>query len=94
MSIEFKLFNDDCVNILQDYLGKIDLIITSPPYDDLREYGGHEFKFQEVAYCISKYIEARRDNCLECLGFYVQFRIYRNKHEAMFIFYVFRTNTS
>ena len=49
MSIEFKLFNDDCVNVLQNYLGKIDLIITSPPYDDLRKYGGHEFKFQEVA---------------------------------------------
>ena len=27
----------------------IDLVVTSPPYDDLREYGGHSWDFQIVA---------------------------------------------
>lgn len=37
----YKLFNDDCINIMDrmikaDY--KVDLTVTSPPYDDLRDY--------------------------------------------------------
>jgi site-specific DNA-methyltransferase (adenine-specific) len=27
----------------------VDLIVTSPPYDDLREYGGHSWDFEAVA---------------------------------------------
>ena len=27
----------------------IDLVVTSPPYDDLREYGGNEWDFQDTA---------------------------------------------
>ena len=27
----------------------IDLVVTSPPYDDLRTYGGHEWDFEKVA---------------------------------------------
>lgn len=27
----------------------IDLVVTSPPYDDLRSYGGHEWDFETVA---------------------------------------------
>ncbi len=29
-------------------LSGIDLVVTSPPYDDLREYGGHSFEFSRV----------------------------------------------
>jgi site-specific DNA-methyltransferase (adenine-specific) len=29
--------------------GSIDLTVTSPPYDDLRDYGGHAFDFAAVA---------------------------------------------
>ena len=29
--------------------GYVRLTVTSPPYDDLREYGGHRFNFQEIA---------------------------------------------
>jgi DNA methylase len=28
---------------------RIDLTVTSPPYDSLRDYGGHQFNFQEIA---------------------------------------------
>jgi site-specific DNA-methyltransferase (adenine-specific) len=27
----------------------IDLVVTSPPYDDLRTYGGHSWNFEAVA---------------------------------------------
>lgn len=34
-----KLFNDDCLNILKEIeSGTIDCVITSPPYDNLRNY--------------------------------------------------------
>ena len=44
------IINADCVDILPDYEGKIDLIVTSPPYDDIREYDGKsEFDFHAAA---------------------------------------------
>lgn len=30
--------------------GCIDLTVTSPPYDDLREYGGHSWNFERLAF--------------------------------------------
>lgn len=34
-----KIYNDDCVNILKNIENNsIDMILTSPPYDDLRKY--------------------------------------------------------
>ena len=45
-----QLLNCDAVTGLSrlpdDY---IDLTVTSPPYDYLRDYGGHRFDFQEIA---------------------------------------------
>ena len=29
--------------------GTVDLIVTSPPYDDLREYEGYTFDFEPIA---------------------------------------------
>lgn len=46
-----ELFQDDCLNRLKSLPeGIIDLTITSPPYDDLRTYGG-DFKwdFENIA---------------------------------------------
>lgn len=33
-------------------IGLVDLVITSPPYDNLRDYGGHGFSFEPVAQAI------------------------------------------
>ena len=45
-----KLINADCSEILPgEYRGKIDLILTSPPYDSLRDYSGNEFNFEKTA---------------------------------------------
>lgn len=46
------LYCADCMDILP-HLPKVDLVLTSPPYDDLREYGGYVFDFEEIANNIS-----------------------------------------
>lgn len=54
--ITFELHNDDCINIMQKMITddvKVDLTVTSPPYDNLRSYEDEvswDFdKFKEVA---------------------------------------------
>ena len=39
----------DCADALPAIRCKADLILTSPPYDNLRNYGGHGFDFDAVA---------------------------------------------
>ena len=41
------IYNADCRDILP-HLEPVDLIVTSPPYDELREYGGHKFEFDGI----------------------------------------------
>lgn len=50
-----KLINDDCLNVLRHMEDNcIDMILTSPPYDDLRSYNGYSFNFEEIAKELSK----------------------------------------
>ena len=36
-----KLYKGDCVDVMREFEGEsIDLVVTSPPYDDLRSYNG------------------------------------------------------
>lgn len=49
--IEFnRIYNENCIETLarmsDDF---IDLTITSPPYDDLRDYNGYHFPVEEIA---------------------------------------------
>ena len=39
------LYLGDCLEILPT-LDKVDLVVTSPLYDDLRKYGGHDFSWR------------------------------------------------
>ena len=44
------LYVDDCVEFMQRMPeNSIHLTVTSPPYDDLRDYDGYEFDFREIA---------------------------------------------
>ena len=43
------LYHGDCVDVLDALNTRVDLILTSPPYDNLRNYGGHGFDFEQVA---------------------------------------------
>lgn len=45
-----EIINDDCLNILKEMPDDcVDLTVTSPPYDDLRNYKGYTFPFEEIA---------------------------------------------
>ena len=45
-----QIFNENCLETMQRMPDEyIDLTVTSPPYDDLREYEGYEFDFEKVA---------------------------------------------
>jgi len=45
-----KCYNESCLDTMarmED--GSIDMILTSPPYDDLRTYKGYSFPFEEIS---------------------------------------------
>lgn len=45
-----KIAQGDCVNIMQTFdESSVDLVITSPPYDNLRKYNGYTFNFELIA---------------------------------------------
>ena len=46
-----KLYHGDCLEIMPE-LEPVDLVVTSPPYDNLRDYEGYVFDFEKTATCI------------------------------------------
>lgn len=45
-----KIIQGDCVDVMKNFEeGSIDLAITSPPYDGLRNYNGYSFNFEGIA---------------------------------------------
>lgn len=45
-----KIIQGECVGIMKTFLeNSIDLTVTSPPYDDLRNYKGYSFDFENIA---------------------------------------------
>lgn len=47
---DFKLYNEECCEGMKKLNGEsIDLVVTSPPYDNLRTYNGFSFDFEEIA---------------------------------------------
>ena len=55
-AVSSEVLHGDCADILPRFKEMADLILTSPPYGDIREYGGHGFDFEPVA-----------DACVEAL---------------------------
>lgn len=46
-----QIIQGDCVEVMRQLPdGKIDLTVTSPPYDDLRNYKGYTFPFEVIAH--------------------------------------------
>jgi len=43
-----KLYHGSCEDIMPE-LEHVDLTVTSPPYDNLRDYKGYVFNFEEIA---------------------------------------------
>ena len=45
-----KIIQGDCLEVLKGVeSGSVDLTVTSPPYDNLRTYGGYTFDFEGIA---------------------------------------------
>lgn len=45
-----KIYNEDCLKTMSKMPDCfIDLVVTSPPYDNLREYNGFTFEFEKIA---------------------------------------------
>ena len=45
-----RLLHCDAVTGMRGLLtGSVDLIVTSPPFDEIRDYGGHHFNFVDIA---------------------------------------------
>lgn len=45
-----KIYNQNCIETMSRMSDEIvDMTITSPPYDDLREYNGYHFPVEEIA---------------------------------------------
>ena len=45
---DLKIYCGDCLEIMP-LLPKVDLVVTSPPYDNLRDYAGYNFDFDGIA---------------------------------------------
>ena len=44
------IYNADCLDIMKQFpANSIDLTVTSPPYDNLRDYNGYTFDFKGIA---------------------------------------------
>ena len=45
-----KVYNENCLDTMGEMSDScIDLVVTSPPYDGLREYNGYSFPFEDIA---------------------------------------------
>lgn len=46
----YKVIQGDCLAVMRTFnSGSIDLTVTSPPYDNLRDYNGYTFDFENIA---------------------------------------------
>jgi site-specific DNA-methyltransferase (adenine-specific) len=45
-----KIYNENCLETMSKMPSNfVDMVLTSPPYDDLREYEGYKFDFEAIA---------------------------------------------
>jgi site-specific DNA-methyltransferase (adenine-specific) len=48
-----KIVCGDCLEVMKDWPDNcVDLVVTSPPYGELRSYGGGRIQFSELANCL------------------------------------------
>ncbi len=45
-----KIYNENCLTTMNEMPDEfVDFVITSPPYDDIRNYNGYNFEFEKIA---------------------------------------------
>lgn len=54
-----KIFNENCLETMSNRLQNesVDMVLTSPPYDNMREYNGYSFPFEEIADGLTKVLK-------------------------------------
>jgi DNA modification methylase len=57
MELDTIICGDNCEVMRQMPSESIDLVVTSPPYDDLRTYGGHDWDFYGVAWNLKRLLK-------------------------------------
>jgi DNA modification methylase len=57
MELDTIICGDNCEVMRQWPAESIDLVVTSPPYDDLREYGKHAWDFYGVAWNLARLLK-------------------------------------
>lgn len=64
-----KTYNEDCLATMSRMPdGFIDLTVTSPPYDNLREYKGYSFAFEDIAKELYRVTKNGGGSSLGCRG--------------------------
>lgn len=57
LPLDSVVLGDNCEVMRQWPGGSVDLVVTSPPYDDLRTYGGHSWDFFGVAWNLKRLLK-------------------------------------
>lgn len=57
MPLDTIICGDNCEVMRTLPSESIDLVVTSPPYDDLRTYGGHDWDFYGVAWNLKRLLK-------------------------------------
>ena len=53
-----NIWQADCTELLSSFEeDSVDLVVTSPPYDNLRNYRGYEFPFERIAAELTRVIK-------------------------------------
>lgn len=62
-SILNTIIDGNCVDVMKNIPDtSIDLVLTSPPYDNLRNYKGYTFPFEEILEQLYRVVKEQREN--------------------------------
>jgi DNA modification methylase len=57
LELDTVICADNCETLAAMPAESVDLVVTSPPYDDLRTYGGHSWDFYGVAWLLKRVLK-------------------------------------
>lgn len=65
--MQSKAYNMDCVCGMKQLPDEcIDVTVTSPPYDNLRDYNGYVFDWKATITELARITKPGGGNCLDC----------------------------
>ena len=81
-----KIIEADCLDLMKKLpVNSIDMVLTSPPYDNLRDYKGFNFSFELIAQELFRIIKKG--------GVLVQFKVV-NQEQVLSKLFILRTLAS